>query len=108
LFDGISVRVPIITGSIADITMLVEKETSVEEINEVFKAAAKNPRYQNILAVTEDPIVSSDIIGNPHSAIVDLELTTVVDKTLVKVLVWYDNEWGYSNRMVELAVLMAA
>ncbi|MFA6981509.1 MAG: type I glyceraldehyde-3-phosphate dehydrogenase [Patescibacteria group bacterium] len=108
LFDGISVRVPIITGSISDITMLVEKETTAEEVNAVFKKAAEDPRYKNILAVTEDPIVSSDIIGNPHSAIVDLELTTVVDKTLVKVLAWYDNEWGYSNRMVELAVMMTS
>lgn len=108
LFDGISVRVPIITGSISDITMLVEKDTSAEEVNGVFKKAVNDPKYKNILAVTEDPIVSSDIIGNPHSAIVDLGLTTVVDKNLVKLLAWYDNEWGYSNRMIELAVLISA
>lgn len=108
LFDGIAVRVPVITGSLSDITMLVEKNTSVEEVNEVFKKAAQDPKYEKVLAVSEEPVVSSDIIGNQHSAIVDLGMTKVVDKNLIKILAWYDNEWGYSNRLVELAISMAS
>jgi glyceraldehyde 3-phosphate dehydrogenase len=104
LFDGLSMRVPTIVGSISDFTMLVSRKTSVEEVNEVFKAAAKQPRWRGILTVTEDPIVSSDIVGNTHSAIVDLELTRVVDGDLVKVVAWYDNEWGYSHRLFEQVV----
>ncbi len=106
-FDGLAIRVPIITGSIADVTMLVEKKTSVEEVNDAFKEAIKQPQYRNILAITEEPVVSSDIIGSPYSAIVDLEMTKVVDGDLVKVLAWYDNEWGYSHRLVEVALMMA-
>ncbi len=94
-FDGISLRVPIVTGSIADITFVAKRKTSVEEINEIFKKAAENPRWQGILKVTEEQIVSSDIIGDSHAAIVDLKFTKVVDADLVKVLAWYDNEWGY-------------
>jgi len=94
-FDGIALRVPIITGSIADITFLAKRKTSVEEINEIFKKAAKSPRWQGILKVIDEQIVSSDIIGEPFGAIVDLKFTKVVDGDLVKVLAWYDNEWGY-------------
>ena len=101
LFDGLSFRVPTIVGSISDFTMLVSRKTTVEEINDVFRAAAKQARWRGILTVTEDPIVSSDIIGNTHSAIVDLALTRVVDGDLVKVVAWYDNEWGYSHRLFE-------
>lgn len=101
LFDGLSFRVPTIVGSISDFTMLVSRKTTVEEINDVFRAAAKQARWRGILTVTEDPIVSSDIIGNTHSSIVDLALTRVVDGDLVKVVVWYDNEWGYSHRLFE-------
>ena len=100
-FDGIAVRVPTIVGSLTDFTFLVNRRVSVDEINRLFRDAAAKPRYKGILAVTEDPIVSSDIVGNTHSAIVDLEFTRVVDGDLVKVLAWYDNEWGYANRLVE-------
>lgn len=100
-FDGVSIRVPTPVVSISDITLLLEKNTTVEEINNVFKKAAKDPFYQGILGVSEEPLVSSDYIGNSHSGIVDLLLTKVVDGNLAKVMVWYDNEWGYSNRLVE-------
>lgn len=101
LFDGISLRVPVITGSISDFTFVTSRPTSVEEVNQMFIDAARSPQYQDILAVTEEPLVSSDIIGRNESSIVDLGMTRVVDGDLVKVLAWYDNEWGYSNRLVE-------
>lgn len=100
-FDGLAIRVPTITGSLTDFTFLVGKPVSAEEVNQFFRSAVKEPRYQGILAITEAPLVSSDIIGNPYSAIVDLSLTRVVDGDLVKVFAWYDNEWGYANRLVE-------
>lgn len=99
-FDGIAMRVPTVAGSIADITFIAKKKTSVEEINEILKKAAASPRWQGILKVTEDQIVSSDIIGEPYGAIVDLKFTKVVDGDLVKVLSWYDNEWGYAAMLV--------
>jgi glyceraldehyde 3-phosphate dehydrogenase len=101
-FDGLSIRVPTPVVSISDVTALLKRNTTVEEINEVFKKAAKEPYFQGILAVSEEPLVSSDYIGNSHSGIVDLLLTKVVDGNLAKVMVWYDNEWGYSNRLVEV------
>jgi glyceraldehyde 3-phosphate dehydrogenase len=101
-FDGMSIRVPTPVVSISDVTALFKKDTTVEEINKVFKDAAKEPFYQGILAVSEEPLVSCDYIGNSHSGIVDLLLTNVVGGNLAKVVVWYDNEWGYSNRLVEL------
>jgi len=101
LFDGISLRVPVLTGSITDFTFITQRSTSVEEINQIFIDASRSPRYRGILAVTEEPLVSSDIIGRPESSIVDLEMTRVVDGTMVKVLAWYDNEWGYANRLIE-------
>ncbi len=101
-FDGVSIRVPTPVVSISDVTVLLEKNTTVEEINAVFKKAAKDPFYQGILGISEEPLVSSDYIGNSHSGIVDLLLTKVVDGNLAKVMVWYDNEWGYSNRLVEV------
>lgn len=104
LFDGLSIRVPVAVGSLSDFTFLLKKDVSVEEINEAFKKAKQNPLYAHILDITEEPIVSSDIIGSPYSTIVDLSLTKVVDGNLVKVIAWYDNEWGYSNRLVEMAV----
>jgi glyceraldehyde 3-phosphate dehydrogenase len=107
-FDGIAIRVPIITGSISDITMLISRKTTVEEVNDVLIKASKDPQYKNVISVTNDPIVSSDIIKSPYSAIVDLSLTRVVDGDLVKVLAWYDNEWGYSNRLVEIALMMVS
>jgi glyceraldehyde 3-phosphate dehydrogenase len=104
LFDGISIRVPIVTGSLSDITMVVSKKTTVEAVNEVLTKASQNPKFKNVMSVTTDPIVSSDIIGTPYSAICDLSMTKVVDGDLVKILAWYDNEWGYSNRLVEMAL----
>jgi glyceraldehyde 3-phosphate dehydrogenase len=101
-FDGLSIRVPTPVVSISDITLLLKRSASVEEINEVFKKAAKDPFYQGILGVSEEPLVSSDYIGNSHSGTVDLLLTKVVGGNLAKVMVWYDNEWGYSNRLVEV------
>ena len=101
LFDGASLRVPVIVGSISDFTFLLKRKTTIEEINSVIKEAAGQPRWKGILTWSEEPLVSSDIIGNPASAIVDLSLTQVVDVDLVKVFGWYDNEYGYSNRLVE-------
>jgi glyceraldehyde 3-phosphate dehydrogenase len=101
-FDGLSIRVPTPVVSLSDVTALIKRSTTVEEINEVFKKAAKEPYYQGILGVSEEPLVSSDYIGNSHSGTVDLALTKVVDGNLIKVMVWYDNEWGYSNRLVEV------
>jgi len=100
-FDGIAMRVPVASGSIADITFVSKRKTSAEEINEIFKTAASSPRWKGILAVTEEQIVSSDIIGEPYGAIVDLKFTKVVDGDLVKVLSWYDNEWGYCSTLVK-------
>lgn len=101
-FDGLSIRVPTPVVSISDITVLLKRSASVEDINAVFKKAAKDPFYQGILGVSEEPLVSSDYIGNSHSGTVDLLLTKVVGGNLAKVMVWYDNEWGYSNRLVEV------
>lgn len=101
-FDGLSVRVPTPVVSLSDVTALLKKNVTVEEVNEAFKKAAKEPYYQGILGVSEEPLVSSDYIGNSHSGTVDLLLTKVVAGNLVKVMVWYDNEWGYSNRLVEV------
>jgi glyceraldehyde 3-phosphate dehydrogenase len=101
-FDGLSIRVPTPVVSLSDITALLKRSVSVEEINEAFKKAAKEPFYQGILGVSEEPLVSSDYIGNSNSGTVDLLLTKVVAGNLVKVMVWYDNEWGYSNRLVEV------
>ncbi len=101
-FDGLSIRVPTPVVSISDVTMVLKRDTTKEEINEVFKKAAKEPYYQGIVGVNEEPLVSKDYVGNSHSGVVDLLLTNVVAGNLVKVVVWYDNEWGYSNRLVEL------
>ncbi len=94
-FDGLAVRVPVPVGSMVDFTFLAGRKTSVDEINGIFRKAAKEPRWDGVLAVTEDQIVSSDVIGMPYGAIIDLSYTKVVDGDLVKVLSWYDNEWGY-------------
>lgn len=107
-FDGLSVRVPTAVVSLSDITAVLKRNTTKEEINEVFKRAAADPFYQGILTVTEEPLVSTDFKGNSHSTIVDLELTNVVGGNLVKVVAWYDNEWGYSNRLVEITADVAA
>lgn len=101
-FDGISMRVPTPVVSISDVTALLSRDVTVEEVNNVFIKASQQPYYQGILGVSDEPLVSKDYVGNSNSGTVDLELTRVVGGNLVKVCVWYDNEWGYSNRLVEL------
>lgn len=103
-FNGLSVRVPTPVVSLSDITAVVKRDVTVEEINEVFEKAAKEPYYEGILGITHEELVSCDFRGNSHSCIVDLPLTDVVGGNLIKVVAWYDNEWGYSNRLVELTV----
>jgi glyceraldehyde 3-phosphate dehydrogenase len=102
IFGGMSIRIPTPVVSLSDFVIITKRAVSVEEVNEAFKKAAKEPYYQGILDVTEEELVSSDFIGNSHSAIVDLKLTNVVQGTMLKVVAWYDNEWGYSNRLVEV------
>lgn len=106
-FDGISVRVPTLVVSLSDCTFLLKRKTTKAEINQVLKDASLSPRYRQVLGVTEEPLVSSDFIGSPYSSIADLSMTKVVDGDLVKVVAWYDNEWGYSNRLIEMAQLIA-
>jgi glyceraldehyde 3-phosphate dehydrogenase len=101
LFDGISIRVPVPAGSIVDVTFISKKETTAEEINEILKKAAADPKWQNIFAVTDEPLVSSDILGNAHASIADLAMTRVVGGNLVKVMGWYDNEMGYTHTLVD-------
>ncbi len=100
-FDGISLRVPVICGSIMDFTFIAGRQTSAEEINDIFKKAARDMQWQGILSVSDEPLVSSDIIKNPHGSIVDLSMTRVIDETLVKVMAWYDNEWGYAAMLLK-------
>lgn len=102
IFGGMSVRVPTPVVSLSDFVIITKRAVSVEEVNEAFRLAAKEPYFQGILTVTEEELVSSDFIGNSHSAIVDLKLTAVVAGNMLKVVAWYDNEWGYSNRLVEV------
>lgn len=102
IFGGLSVRVPTPVVSMSDFVIITKRPVTVEEVNETFKKAAAEPFYQGILAVTEEELVSSDFIGNSHSAIVDTKLTAVVGGNMLKVVAWYDNEWGYSNRLVEV------
>jgi glyceraldehyde 3-phosphate dehydrogenase len=99
---GFAVRAPVVTGSLVDLTFEAQRETSVDELNDAFRAASESDALKGILKYTEDPIVSTDIVSDPHSSIVDGQLTAVMDDTLVKVVSWYDNEWGYSNRCVDL------
>ncbi len=105
--DGFAMRVPVPTGSATDLTAEVSRETTVEEVNAAYKAAAEDPKWKGILAYSEDPLVSSDIVGDPHSSIFDAGLTRVIGNQ-VKVVAWYDNEWGYSNRLVDLTELVAS
>jgi len=106
-FDGLAIRVPLPTMSLSDMTFLLKKKVTVEEIHEVVKKAVKTPRFKGIVDWTDEPLVSSDFVGNAHSAIVDFGLTRVVDGDLVKIVAWYDNEWGYANRLAELALFAA-
>ncbi len=107
-FDGIAIRVPIVCGSIIDLTFVASRPTSVEEVNNIFKEASAKPEWQGILTTTEDQVVSSDILKNPHGSIVDLSLTRVVDGDLVKVLAWYDNEWGYGAMLLKHVLAVAS
>ena len=102
-FDGIAVRAPIPVGSIADIVFVANRPTSVEEVNDAFRQEAVSGRYEGILGVSEDPLVSADIVGDPRAAIIDLDLTRIVDGSLVKVMAWYDNEWGFTHQMIREA-----
>lgn len=101
LFDGISIRVPVPAGSIVDVTFIAKRNTTAQEVNEILKKAANDPRWANVFAVTDEPLVSSDILGNSHASIADLEMTRVVGGNLVKILGWYDNEMGYTYTLVD-------
>ncbi len=103
-FDGIACRVPVVAGSLADVTFLAERETTIDEINEILKEAAMELRWQGVFAVSDDPLVSSDIVGSTYGSIADLSMTRVVDGNLVKVMAWYDNEMGYTNTLVQHAL----
>ena len=107
-FDGLALRVPVSIGSIADIVAVIKEEVTVTQINEVFIRECENPKWKGIITCTTEPLVSSDIVGDSHSAIVDLSLTQVVKGNLVKIIAWYDNEWGYSNRLIELIIQLGA
>lgn len=103
-FDGVAIRVPVATGSISDITFVTGRETSVTEVNDIFRLEAQSQRYSGVLGVAEDPIVSADIIGDSRASIIDIRSTRVVDGDLVKVFAWYDNEWGYVSQMIRQAL----
>ena len=103
-FDGVAIRAPIPVGSIADITFVTSRKTTVEEVNRILTEETATQRYDGVLGVSRDPLVSSDIVGDPRASVVDLDLTKVIDGDLVKVMSWYDNEWGYANQMVREAV----
>jgi glyceraldehyde 3-phosphate dehydrogenase len=105
-FDGIAVRVPTITVSLTDFVFLLEKDVTIEDVNNALKTAAADSHWQGVFTATEEPLVSSDFIGDPHSSIADLGMTRVVDGNLVKIVSWYDNEWGYANRLVEMAEIV--
>lgn len=105
-FDGVSFRVPTIVVSLSDITAVLKRDVSVQEINDILTAASKRPIYQGIIGVSDEPLVSSDYKGNPHSCVIDLLMTRVVGGRMIKVVAWYDNEWGYSNRLVEQVIMV--
>ncbi len=104
LFDGIAIRAPIAVGSIADLTFVTSRPTTIAEVNQIFTEEAETDRYFGVLGVSRDPLVSSDVVGDSRASVVDLELTRVVGGDLLKVMSWYDNEWGYANQMVREAV----
>ena len=106
-FDGIAVRVPTITVSLTDFIFLLKKDVTVDDVNAALKKASEDAHWQGVFTVSEEPLVSTDYIGNSHSSIADLEMTRVVDGNLVKIVSWYDNEWGYANRLVEMAEIVA-
>lgn len=106
-FDGIAVRVPVITGSYADLTFVTKKETTAEEVNDILRKAAKEERWKGVFTVTEEPLVSSDIVGDKHASIADLSFTRVAGGNLIKILSWYDNEMGYANSLLKHVVITA-
>ena len=99
-FDGIAIRTPVVVGSISDITFVAERPTSAEEINQVLKEEAATDRYKKVVSVSDEPLVSTDIIQRTFASIVDAEMTRVVDGDLCKIMAWYDNEWGFTNQMI--------
>ena len=99
-FDGVAIKIPVPIGSISDITFIAERPTTVEEINQILSEEATTERYKKVIAVTNEPLVSTDIIGSAFASTVDLEMTRVVDGDLVKIMAWYDNEWGFTNQMI--------
>src|SRR5215210_3679521 len=103
-FDGVAVRGPVAVGSISDLVFLLGRETSAEEVNAALREEAASERYREVLGVTEDPLVSSDIVGDPRASVVQLDMTRVVGGNLAKVMCWYDNEWGFTNQMVREAL----
>lgn len=105
LFDGISIRVPVPAGSIVDVTFISKRPTTAIEVNEILKKASMDSKWSRVFAITEEPLVSSDILSNPHASIADLELTRVVGGNLVKVMAWYDNEMGYTNTLVDHVIM---
>jgi glyceraldehyde 3-phosphate dehydrogenase len=105
IFTGLSIRVPTPVVSLSDFTFLTKKNTSIEQVNDLIKQAAETPLLKGVLSWTDEELVSSDFVGDPHSCIADLNLTNVVGDNMVKVVAWYDNEWGYSNRLVEMVQL---
>jgi glyceraldehyde 3-phosphate dehydrogenase len=105
-FDGMAVRVPTAVGSLCDVVFITNKKIDEKKVNDVFKRAAKSAKYKNLIIASEEEIVSSDIVGSSHSAIVDLPSTKVVDKDMLKIVAWYDNEWGYSSRLVDLCEIL--
>jgi glyceraldehyde 3-phosphate dehydrogenase len=107
-FDGIAIRAPIVVGSIADMTFVTARRTSVDEVNRIFIEEAESAPYGDVIGVSRDPLVSSDIIGDSRAAVVDLDLTKVIDGDLVKVMCWYDNEWGYANQVVRAAISLCS
>ncbi|MBD3367523.1 MAG: type I glyceraldehyde-3-phosphate dehydrogenase, partial [Candidatus Eisenbacteria bacterium] len=107
LFDGVAVRAPIPVGSIADLVFLTDRKTTAEEVNDAFREEAASDRYRGILGASDDELVSSDIVGDDRASIVDLGMTRVVDGDLVKIMAWYDNEWGYARQMIREAVRIA-
>jgi glyceraldehyde 3-phosphate dehydrogenase len=107
-FDGVAVRGPVVVGSLSDVVFLLDRDTTTEEVNEVFRQEAATDRYRDVLGVTDDPLVSADIIKDPRASIVQLDMTRVVGGNLVKVMSWYDNEWGFTNQLVKVAVQLLA
>jgi glyceraldehyde 3-phosphate dehydrogenase len=105
-FDGIAIRVPVPVGSISDVVFVTSRPTTPEEINDIFREEAGTERYRRVLGVAEDPIVSSDIVGDPRASVIDIGMTRVVDGTLAKVVSWYDNEWGFAHQMIREALAM--